>query len=60
MTHDEDYTIINHIGEHHHSSFASSFKVRKTLADLKSQANASQEYSHSLIAFAREKIGENV
>ncbi|CAI9717481.1 Hypothetical predicted protein [Octopus vulgaris] len=59
MIHNEDYAIIKHIGEYHHSSCASKPKVRKTLADLKAQAAASQESSCSLIATACEKLGEN-
>ncbi|CAI9739954.1 Hypothetical predicted protein [Octopus vulgaris] len=58
MTHDEDYTIVKRVGEHLHSSCASVPKVRKTLADLKAQAAASQESSRSLIATIREKLDD--
>ena len=59
MTHDEDYYLIKNVGEHHHSSCASKPKVRKTLAELKSQASACQESSRSLISSVCENLDEN-
>uniref|UniRef100_A0A0L8FH09 FLYWCH-type domain-containing protein n=1 Tax=Octopus bimaculoides TaxID=37653 RepID=A0A0L8FH09_OCTBM len=59
MTRDEYYTILKRVGEHLHNSCASMPKVRKTLADLKAQAAASQESSRSLIATICEKLDEN-
>ncbi|XP_066941046.1 uncharacterized protein [Macrobrachium rosenbergii] len=59
MTHDEDYDIIKNVGEHHHSSCASKPKVRKILAELKSQASACQESSRSLISSLCEMLDEN-
>ncbi|CAI9725599.1 Hypothetical predicted protein [Octopus vulgaris] len=59
ITHDEDYNRIKHIGEHHHSLCALKSKVRNLKVNLKAQATASQESSHSLIATACEKLDEN-
>ena len=50
LTKENDYKVLKHIAEHHHSSYDTKPKICETLTKLKAIALSSQETSCSLTA----------